>query len=344
MSRLRFATLSADMRCFVRENPGAVFADFVRWYSPRNWLGGSAHPHDGAGLEAADGGGRVGGVGVELFSNASDLEDAMRGLVADLVERATAHEVGVLPCATAAAACAPAVATADEGATCADGARTLRSRGETGTTEELTMPPVTTLTSVGGAEAETEAERNPPPTPPAYRSTPPTASEVSSSGWKTIIPRKNTASPSASAVRAGPDAAVSVVGDVAFGDGCTGGVPGGKGSRSPEFDRGSSTSRGRGEGGEGTGERSSLSPSSFLSSSLPSTIPSLSGSSPCPRRLDWGRRGRVEWRPTAATAAAAAAATAPAADGDVLYGVDEKEGGEWMEAWLEVENELAEES
>ncbi|CAN0440484.1 unnamed protein product, partial [Hapterophycus canaliculatus] len=37
VSRLRLATLSADMLCFLEENPGAVFADFLRWYSPANW-------------------------------------------------------------------------------------------------------------------------------------------------------------------------------------------------------------------------------------------------------------------------------------------------------------------
>lgn len=339
VSRLRFATLSADMRCFVRENPGAVFADFVRWYSPRNWQGGSAHPHDGAGLEAADG-----GVNADFFSSASDVKDAMRALVADIVERATAYEVGVLPCATTAAAYAPAVAPADEGAIRADGTRTLRSRGETDTTEELTMPPVTTLTSVGGAEAETEAERIPRPwsPPPANRSNPPTASDVSPSGWKTIIPGRNIVSPNASAAGAAPDAAAAVVGGVATSDGHSGGVPGGEGSRSPEFDGASCTSVDRGEGGVGIGKRSGLSPSSLLFSSLPSTIPSLLASPPCPRRLDWGRRGKVEWRPTAETAAAATATAA--ADDDVLYGVDEKEGAEWMHAWLEVENTVAKEN
>ncbi|CAN0482494.1 unnamed protein product, partial [Ectocarpus sp. 8 AP-2014] len=39
-SRLRLSTLSADMRCFLLANPGAVFADFLRWYSPPNWSDG----------------------------------------------------------------------------------------------------------------------------------------------------------------------------------------------------------------------------------------------------------------------------------------------------------------
>ena len=41
VSRVRLATLAADMRCFLGANPGAVFADFLRWYSPQNWRPGS---------------------------------------------------------------------------------------------------------------------------------------------------------------------------------------------------------------------------------------------------------------------------------------------------------------
>lgn len=37
VSRVRLATLASDMRCFLLSNPGAVFADFMRWYSPPNW-------------------------------------------------------------------------------------------------------------------------------------------------------------------------------------------------------------------------------------------------------------------------------------------------------------------
>lgn len=37
VSLLRLSTVSADMRSFLYENPGAVLADFVRWYSPPNW-------------------------------------------------------------------------------------------------------------------------------------------------------------------------------------------------------------------------------------------------------------------------------------------------------------------
>lgn len=361
MSRLRFETLSADMRCFIRENPGAVFADFVRWYSPRNWLGGSAQRHGDAGLEDADG-----DVTAELLPRLSDVEDVMRALVDGIVERATGHAVGVLPCtattSAAAATAAAAVSTiavvslttaavcapADEGAIHTDGARTLRSRGEIGTTEDVTTPSVTTLTSVGGAEADIEVERIPlppsplpPPPPPATQSTPPTTSDISSSGWKMIVPRSDAAAPNASAAGAVPDVAASVMGDVSTTGGGSGGIRDGEGSRSPIFGRNASTSgtrAGGGEGCEGTEKRSGL-PPSLLSSSLPYSVPSLLGSPPCPRRLDWGRRGKVEWRPTVETAAAVTTA-----DGDFSWGVDEKEGAEWMETWLEVEHAVAEEN
>ncbi|CAN0343357.1 unnamed protein product, partial [Discosporangium mesarthrocarpum] len=36
--RVRLGVLTADMSCFKAANPGATLADFVRWYSPPNWM------------------------------------------------------------------------------------------------------------------------------------------------------------------------------------------------------------------------------------------------------------------------------------------------------------------
>ncbi|CAM9952384.1 unnamed protein product, partial [Choristocarpus tenellus] len=36
--RIRLGVLAADMSCFKVANPRSVLADFLRWYSPANWL------------------------------------------------------------------------------------------------------------------------------------------------------------------------------------------------------------------------------------------------------------------------------------------------------------------
>ncbi|CAN0319225.1 unnamed protein product, partial [Laminaria digitata] len=277
VSRLRFATLSADMRSFVRENPGAVFADFVRWYSPRNWLGGSAPQRhaevglDDAGLADADGGVAVGGVTVEVFSSASDVEDVMRALVADIVkratERATDHEVRVLPCADAATAAATATSTT----TCA------------------------AVTGTGATAAVAAA------TVAAAVSTPASVSPTTAAA----CPSGNTATADEGVTRSdGGRTLLRPRGETGTSEGLATPPVDGDGSRPPDFyDRSPSTGgacAGGGGGGEGTEKRSGLSmaPASLLSSSSPSSIPSFSPSRPCPRRLDWGGRGKVKWRLT----------------------------------------------
>ena len=35
---MQSASLLSDMESFKAANPGSVLADFVRWYSPRDWI------------------------------------------------------------------------------------------------------------------------------------------------------------------------------------------------------------------------------------------------------------------------------------------------------------------
>ena len=37
-ARMQSASLLSDMESFKAANPGAVLGDFVRWYSPRDWV------------------------------------------------------------------------------------------------------------------------------------------------------------------------------------------------------------------------------------------------------------------------------------------------------------------
>ena len=37
---MQSASLLSDMESFRAANPGAVLGDFVRWYSPRDWIDG----------------------------------------------------------------------------------------------------------------------------------------------------------------------------------------------------------------------------------------------------------------------------------------------------------------
>ena len=37
-ARMQSASLLSDMESFKAANPGAVLGDFVRWYSPRDWI------------------------------------------------------------------------------------------------------------------------------------------------------------------------------------------------------------------------------------------------------------------------------------------------------------------
>ncbi len=37
-AKMQSASLLSDMESFKAANPGAVLGDFVRWYSPRDWI------------------------------------------------------------------------------------------------------------------------------------------------------------------------------------------------------------------------------------------------------------------------------------------------------------------
>lgn len=87
VSRVRLATLSSDMRCFLLSNPGAVFADFVRWYIPPNWksYGGGDGPAPGVDIaDKASEGNWIGGLtsGVEDIETAVDDNDGFNSTVA----------------------------------------------------------------------------------------------------------------------------------------------------------------------------------------------------------------------------------------------------------------------
>ena len=46
-ARMQSACLLSDMEAFKAANPGCVLADFVRWYSPRDWIEDSIVNDDG---------------------------------------------------------------------------------------------------------------------------------------------------------------------------------------------------------------------------------------------------------------------------------------------------------
>ena len=46
-ARMQSASLFSDMQSFKAANPGATLADFVRWYSPRDWVEADEHDHEG---------------------------------------------------------------------------------------------------------------------------------------------------------------------------------------------------------------------------------------------------------------------------------------------------------
>jgi len=41
------------MQAFKAANPGSVLADFVRWYSPRDWIAPDQHQQDGSSADDA---------------------------------------------------------------------------------------------------------------------------------------------------------------------------------------------------------------------------------------------------------------------------------------------------
>jgi len=44
---MQSACLLSDMEAFKAANPGCVLADFVRWYSPRDWIEDTIDNDDG---------------------------------------------------------------------------------------------------------------------------------------------------------------------------------------------------------------------------------------------------------------------------------------------------------
>ena len=46
-ARMQSACLLSDMEAFKAANPGSVLGDFVRWYSPRDWIEQEVTDDDG---------------------------------------------------------------------------------------------------------------------------------------------------------------------------------------------------------------------------------------------------------------------------------------------------------
>ena len=46
-ARMQSACLLSDMEAFKAANPGCVLGDFVRWYSPRDWIEDTVVNDDG---------------------------------------------------------------------------------------------------------------------------------------------------------------------------------------------------------------------------------------------------------------------------------------------------------
>jgi hypothetical protein len=47
-ARMQSACLLSDMEAFKAANPGSVLGDFVRWYSPRDWIEEEVTEEDGS--------------------------------------------------------------------------------------------------------------------------------------------------------------------------------------------------------------------------------------------------------------------------------------------------------
>ncbi|KAJ3017096.1 Rab3 GTPase-activating protein catalytic subunit [Thoreauomyces humboldtii] len=88
-ARFQSAGLESDMRAFKAANPGAGLEDFVRWWSPRDWIEetdehlGGVLDHDASEREAQNGGGRLsarmvepGNLWVELWTAAPAIAAA----------------------------------------------------------------------------------------------------------------------------------------------------------------------------------------------------------------------------------------------------------------------------
>ena len=342
------------MRCFVRENPGAVFADFVRWYSPRNWVGGSAQQHDDAGLKntgleyhesentGAEKAGRKdavledagvenaalqdadGGVTVELLSRISDVEDAMRALVVAIVDRAANHAADVPACAAATTTTAAVSHTATASSALGTAATTATIAAAAAATTTITTTTTTTTTTTATA---TDAISN--------------STSASGTLGTTAGVSDATAAPGAVGTAMGDeDATRADLGGALQSRGGTDAMEAANAGAEPAPLPPSSPPATR-SAPPMTSEVSSSGWKTIIPRKTVATQPSpslsRSASRACSHQLDWGRRGKVEWRSAAEVAAAAA-------DGSGSCGVDEKEGNEWMEAWFEVERAVAEEN
>lgn len=341
MSRLRLATLSADMHCFARANPGAIFADFVRWYSPVNWVDGQQHrQHCGDGVDAEGGaaGERCGARRADSnhhLKPSSVVRDVVRACVARVAELAidlaTERPPAVSPTtATVATADANSVSSATDasltlaavGATInsdhavtidCDGVIGPRGDGEAGiVTTALARPPAVNVTGPGKAGADAGAGQVSPPD-----RAPPQALDA---GAASLAARGGVLPVGVCNVLGGGE--IEPLSDDAGSSCC-------------------SRRRGNGSGGGdgGGSEQRNRGVSSYSSSLESSSGVSLS----C--RLDWEGQGRIFWTPESATAARSKEGRHHHHNHEQhqdLDGLDAEEGAEWMEAWLEAENAVAE--
>ena len=54
-ARMQSASLFSDMQSFKAANPGATLGDFVRWYSPRDWIESETDADDVSGRTVSKG-------------------------------------------------------------------------------------------------------------------------------------------------------------------------------------------------------------------------------------------------------------------------------------------------
>lgn len=313
VSRLRLATLAADMRCFLRANRAAVFADFVRWYSPANWVVEDERRHaldpEDAGDTALSVGPAAVDVGVGVAADVDVIsprslaaKHVARAMVAEIVESATNLAAAARQALADGASDTPSRPAAPLGSisTATDG-----GFFETETPATVMSPLVKNEKIEAGANAgagEGAPLSKPPPPPDTYC--------ASSSPWRVVIPSGN---------------ANTREGGVGGGSGGAGEASATRiASRTSGFDSDDGSERARRPRDSEGGNR--LSGSSLSSSA---SIPEV----PRRCRLDWAEQGNVVWR----SAALADAAPAKPESMSHVSGVDGSEGAEWVETWVGVE-------
>lgn len=322
------ATLSADMRRFLLENPGAVFADFLRWYSPGNWV---PPPGSERRKRSIDGGGGGGPRGSSAASAGADNPSSPSsfGTVREAVVSAVVAEVIELAMARAVAADAPRRPPA-----ASSGVAAVSSSPSTtvGASFESSIDADSSVV-VGGAVYEEgdrlDGRRREDAAVVAVAAPLILTDDVPERGGPGAGPSggdgeiiSGAASPRGSL--AGGNVWDQDGGGVAAGveEVARSTVSSPEGSANAAVAVAGST---RGALDVGGGDDDDAVPCSDACSSAIS----------CSCRLEWGGEGRVMWREEPATHAAAAAA------GERCRGVDEKEGAEWMETWGDVEEAVA---